>query len=194
MFCTLDVFPPTEVQTGDEIRIGTDICINRNTFVRFDLLCDKQPVNLDEGIRTALPTPNRTWTTDPNNTVISSAPFGEESDFNPEFFEDGFRPLLLPGLVGYPISLGPQGELTLSTLILKNLTNPNILPDLVRRDAEFIRNLVIDEFLGTYTCQVENEYGFDTATTTISECGKHFDKTTITARKLLIMIVAQFGW
>ena len=173
LFCAVGISPPKEVQVGDLIKVGTDICIQRNRPTRFDLLCVIQDVDLTEGIRISLPTPTRTWSTDPQNTVIFESSINVDPTFNPDFFEDGFRQILLPGLVGHPLSIGTQGSLLFSLGFEQNLTNPNILPDLPRRDSEYIRDLVFDEILGTYTCLVENEYGCDTATTTISECGKH---------------------
>ena len=177
IFCAAGIFPPREVQHGEEIRVGTDICINSSMSIYFFLLCDVRSVNLTERIRTALPTPNRTWTMDdPDNMITFSTPINADPLLNPAFFESGLRQLLLPGLVGHPLLIAPSGELIISIVITQNLTNQTLLPDLPSRDAGFIRGLVISEILGTYTCLVENEYGCDTATTTIYECGKQNQK------------------
>ena len=135
------------------------------------------PPNLIEGIRSAIPTPIRVWTTDPNDLIIYEALDGELPEFNPGFFEGGFRQFLIPGIPSNTTVLdffGINGGLIFNTSITTGLTNPAILPELERRDAEFIGELVFDEILGSYTCIVENEYGADAATTVVTDCASKF--------------------
>ena len=183
-FCAVVVYPPQRARHNYAYNIGTNICVSRFYFIQFELRCFIQQVHLSEGIRTVVPTPNRTWTTDPENIVIYSAPDNvHDPEIESEFFEDSFRQLLLPGLVGNPLSTSSTGLTFTFGPVEMNLTNPDILPDLPRRDQRFIRNLIFDELLGTYTCLVENEYGFDVATTIISECGKHYSYFYKTSNK-----------
>ena len=168
------------VSSFSEVRVGSNICLDRSSgSPQFVLLCDVQPRNLTQGIRSAVPTPRRIWTTEPDDVVIYEALDGESPDFNPRFFMSDFRLLLMPGIIpGIPVLdiAEINGGLVFNTLVTSNLTsNLTILPDLPRRDAESIGQLVFEEILGSYTCMVENEYGADAATTIISECdGKCF--------------------
>ncbi len=82
-------------------------------------------------------------------------------------------PGTIPGSTVLDISRIP-GALDFSTHVSSNLTNPAILPDLPWRDQEYIRDLIFDEILGSYTCMVENVYGSDMATTVISECSEYY--------------------
>lgn len=162
------------VSSFERVPIGFNVCLNRaNDKFQFALLCDIEPPDVDLGIRTPIPVPLRTWTTDPNNVVIYEALDGDDPMFNPEFFVDGFRQLLMPGVLSGPPILDIQevrGALLFDGSAINSLANSSILPDLPRRDAEFIRDLVFDEILGSYTCLVQNEYGIDVATTVVSEC------------------------
>ena len=168
------------VSSFSEVRIGSNICLNRSiSSPQFILYCDIRPTNLTQGIRSAIPTPRRVWsTTDPNDVTIYEALDREIPAFNPEFFTSGFRQLLIPGVIpGTPVLdiLRINGGLVINTSVTSNLTNNRtILPNLPRRDAEFLRGLVFDEILGSYTCMVENEYGADAATTVITECRGKF--------------------
>ena len=47
-----------------------------------------------------------------------------------------------------------------------------ILPNLMPRDTESLKNFLFDELLGRYKCRVENVFGGDEAETVVSECGK----------------------
>ena len=159
---------------GESVTIGEDICLDRDIMNnRFDLLCAIQDVDLDADvpIRTSLPTPNRTWTTDPNDFLIYTSPTNEDAEIDPGFYQ-GNRILFSPGLPAEDnFRPGPQGSLQLSVLVTRNLTSA-VLPDSDRLDAPFLSMVVFDELLGTYTCRVENVYGFDEATTRVTECGK----------------------
>ena len=159
------------------VPIGSNICLNRTLqSQRFVLLCDIEPVNLTAGIRTALPTPNRTWTTDPDNIVITSALDGDAPELNLDFLQSENGMIFLPGLIE-PAILDvsrSDGVLAFSTEVSQ--FNPEILPDLVERDRDTIRELVFEEILGSYTCMVENVYGFDLATTLVTECGESYSE------------------
>ena len=138
------------------------------------MLCELRAVDLSDGIRTPRPTPNRTWTTDPNNLIITTGLLGDFPEINEEFFSGGFRQLLLPGVLRGPPNFSLfSGGLEFSTHVFSNLTDSAILPELQDRHSESIRDLIFDEILGTYTCLVENEYGSDVATTVISECSEY---------------------
>ena len=146
------------------VNVGTSICLNRSVDQYFHLACqfNRQPANI-------------TWTAGPNNTVILKAPVQDYmAEINPDFFADGYKQLLKPGvLYPSPLRVFSSEYLAFTTHIHNNLTNPEILPNLPQRDREFIRNLVFDEILGNYTCLIENEYGYDMATSVVSECGEY---------------------
>ena len=151
------------------IDIGTNICLNRSLDYRFTLQCRGESVYLERGIRSTAPFPTRTWTTSPNDLVISEANERDNPEFNPDFFASGNKVLFTPGLLTFPILEIFHRGLSLNTRIIGNATLPG--GEYLHQDD--IRRMVFDEILGNYTCQLENVYGSGAATTVISECSKY---------------------
>ena len=116
----------------------------------------------------AFPVPTRTWSKD--SEEIYSEKDGVTPMFNMTFLMN--NPVFMPGAV-FPAPLGvgfTTGNLRIDTTA-ENLTMP-LLVDGV--SDENVKDTVFENLLGTYTCNVENEYGFDQATSVISDCdGKH---------------------
>ncbi len=166
-----------------DVDIGDNVCINRTATPppSINLDCAIEALNLENGIRSVVPDPQRIWTFVDDAVGSQTVEIYNETDgesitqANEEFYDTDFRAIFRPeALMGVDNFLLVQtGRLTMNVIVTSNLTNPNILPgQLPQRDAAFIQELVVDELLGTYTCLVENVYGSDTATTEIRECGE----------------------
>lgn len=166
--CITDV---TLQQFGDIVDVGTNFCLSRSLNYQFGLRCQIHFVDLNNRIRTPIPSSVRKWTTDPNNLVIYEASEYDLPEFNPDFFSGGNRPLLLPGVLDFPI-LDIQQSRRLGAIWFNSHVSGNVTLPGFPQDSETIRDLIFDEILGSYTCQVGNVYGSDVATTVISECSK----------------------
>lgn len=157
-----------------EYMIGADFCIPPNDMREYRLSCG---INSNEGTPTqsrAFPTPDRAWFLNGDELYQAGAndPPPETRDF-PEFFMDPpTRILLAPDSV-FPSVLQTRDDGGLQfNLQAENLTLPEaMLPPGV--DPDNFRPDILAAIVGDWTCEANNSFGMDTATSTIRICGMY---------------------
>lgn len=141
-------------------RVGANFCLERGETEEIILLCP-----IIQECPLAFPRAIRGW--DKDGIFVYVGLDGIDYMLRDEFLDA--NPLFIPGVVfpsPFDIRTGSTGSLRLSTAA-SNISMPTFVPP-----GANVRDEVFDRLLGIYTCIVENEYGDDTATTIISECGR----------------------
>ncbi len=144
--------------------MGSDFCIPRETGRSYTLHCDIVNRRHSSNKSRAFPTPTRTWSLDESVLYEELASFHSNPNLrdNPEFYID--RAVLHPDYIVPPVlSALHSGHLSLN-LHLRNISS------LSGRTLEQARDEVFDAIVGEWKCDVENVFGKDSATTTISLC------------------------
>ena len=106
---------------------------------------------------------------------IYNATDGVTPEINPEYYEDTrilFAPGVVPGVPIFAFTGQVSGGLTFNPDVTMNATDLAVGIPEDQRVYTSLRELVVEDIVGTYTCRVENEFGFDEATTVVSFCGK----------------------
>ena len=115
-----------------------------------------------------VPTPSRSWFKD--GQLVSSVQLYDSAVIEESFLAQ--NPILIPGVFDVsPFQILISGDAILSTMFM-NITNPmlgNLAPGTTFMEA---RQLLLDTFLGNWTCFVNNSLGSASVQYIVREYGK----------------------
>ena len=116
-------------------------------------------------VEDVFPNFNRTWMKD--DMLIYRELNGRDPAIENEFFMTGGRQLLMrTNPVAFQIN-----PLNLEQLQINTMLNNVTLPPPGVNQMNFM-DIAFDLLLGTYTCEVDNVFGSDTASIVVRECGE----------------------
>ena len=154
--------------------IGSDFCIPLDERRQYILYCD---VNSNEGSSTqsiAFPTPDSAWFAqgDLLYRVDANDPPPNTRDFIDFFMDPPNRILLAPDSV-FPSVLQTRDDGGIQfNFLTENVTlSEAMFPPGVTRDN--FRMAALQALVGEWTCEANNTFGMDTATSTIRICGMY---------------------